>query len=94
MAEIAMIHVVSISICQGSTRLTIQHVTAIERVPHRWLSIFIILAPGSIAGVFGLASSPWELVALRTLTGVVGLGGMQAVILGEITDAESASQGK
>ena len=93
MTEIAMIHVVSVSICQGSTRLTIQHVTAIERVPHRWLFIFIILAPGSIAGMFGLASFPWQLVMLRTLTGVVGLGGMQAVILGEITDEESASQG-
>jgi hypothetical protein len=31
---------------------------------------------------------------MRCLMGVFGLGGMQAIILGEITDSESSSQGQ
>ena len=70
-----------------------QHVLAIEWIPHRLLSVLTIIIPGMIAGSFGLATSPWQLAALRCLMGVVGLGGMQAIILGEITDSESSSQG-
>ena len=71
-----------------------QHVTAIERAPHRWLSIFTILAPGLLAGVLGLAEYPWHIVMVRSAMGIVGIGGMQAVILGEVVDPDSASQGK
>lgn len=67
---------------------------ALERIPHRWLSVATILIPGAIAGTFGLAKHPWQLAVLRCLMGVFGLGGMQAIILGEVTDSESSSQGQ
>jgi hypothetical protein len=47
-----------------------------------------------IAGSFGLAVYPWQLAVMRCLMGIFGLGGMQAIILGEITDSDSSSQGK
>jgi hypothetical protein len=31
---------------------------------------------------------------MRCLMGVFGIGGMQAIILGEITDSESSTQGQ
>jgi MFS family permease len=67
---------------------------AIEWIPHRRLSIFTMILPGMIAASFGLANSPWQLAVMRCLMGVVGVGGMQAVILGEVTDSESATQGE
>jgi MFS family permease len=71
-----------------------QHVLAIEWIPHRWLSVLTIIIPGMIVGSFGLATSPWHLAAMRCLMGIFGMGGMQAIILGEITDSESSSQGQ
>jgi MFS family permease len=71
-----------------------QHVLATEWIPHRWLSFLTIIIPGMIAGSFGLATSPSQLAVMRCLMGVFGLGGMQAIILGEITDSESSSQGQ
>jgi hypothetical protein len=47
-----------------------------------------------IAGSFGLANHPWQLAVMRCLMGVFGVGGMQAIILGEVTDSESTSQGQ
>jgi hypothetical protein len=71
-----------------------QHVLAIEHVPHRYLSAFVLIGPGIIAAVFGTCQHIWQILLLRSLSGVIGLGGIQAVIMGEVVDKESTAQGQ
>jgi hypothetical protein len=53
-----------------------------------------LILSGGIAGLLGFCTSPWQLIALRGLTGLVHFGGFMSVIgLGEIVDKESRNEG-
>jgi hypothetical protein len=53
-----------------------------------------LILSGGIAALLGFCTSPWQLVALRGLTGLVHFGGFMSVIgLGEIVDEESRNEG-
>lgn len=61
---------------------------------HRWLSALSLIVCGVIAAVFGLCNSVWQIYALRILTGFSAYSEVLTIIvLGEITDAESQTQG-
>jgi hypothetical protein len=72
----------------------IQHVRLIRHFPHRHLFAFTLLSSGATAGLMGFCTSPWQLVALRGLMGLVHFGGFISVIsLGELVDEESRNEG-
>jgi hypothetical protein len=57
--------------------------------------VITLLLSGGIASIIGFCTSPWQLVALRVLTGVIHFGGFMSVIeLGEIVDKESRNEGE
>lgn len=69
------------------------HVRIIRHLPHRQLLVVTLIPSGGIAGLLGFCTSPWQLVALRGLTGLVHFGGFMSVIgLGEIVDEESRNE--
>lgn len=66
---------------------------AVERLPHRPLSISTLLAPGILVGVFGMCKHVWQILLLRALMGLCGLGDLQAIIMGGLVNNELAPQG-
>jgi hypothetical protein len=56
--------------------------------------VVTLILSGGIAGTLGFCTFPWQLVALRGLTGAVHFGGFMSVIgLEEIVDEESRNEG-
>ena len=65
-----------------------------NRYSHRWLSALSLVACGANAAVFGLCSSVWQIYNLRILMGFFAYSEVLTIIvLREITDSESQTQG-
>jgi MFS family permease len=98
-STISIADIIFLPLVSGRTvskdKLTIQHVRLIRYYPHRPLIVVTLLLSGGIAGVLGFCRSPWQLVALRGMVGMVHFGGFMSVIgLGEIVDEEARNEGK
>ena len=78
------------------TPLTIlQHVRLIQRFSHRQLFVFTLLSSGTVAAMVGFCTSPWQLIALRGMTGLVHFGGfISTIALGGLVDEESRNEGE
>lgn len=70
--------------CRNLTQ-GVQHVWAVGRYSHKKLQIGSILACGLISATLGLCQVPWQIIALRGLTGVVAIGSvLNVVVLGDL----------
>lgn len=78
------------------TPLTVlQHVRLIQRFSHRQLFVLTLQSSGTVAAVVGFCTSPWQLIALRGMTGLVHFGGfISTIALGGLVDEESRNEGQ
>lgn len=66
-----------------------------RRYSHRWLTALSLITIGSISTLFGFSTQVWQIYLLRILTGAGVIGGLLTIVMiGEITDQESRTQGQ
>jgi MFS family permease len=94
-ADVIALPIVSFAPSQTNSLTVSQHVRLIRHFPHRKLFVFTLLSSGTVAAMVGFCTSPWQLIALRGLTGLVHFGGFVSVIaLGGLVDEGSRNEGQ